>query len=337
MGFDFMEYKIYKWNEIEKYYENGSLLLGNGASMAVDKRFGYQSLIEHAKDHGLLPDDVYLLFDFFNTNDFELILRLVWQASNVNRSLGILDEKTYAAYIRVRECLINTVRSIHPQHFEINHDFMPIYEFLKKFKTVISLNYDLIVYWSIMHGNELRDWHSVKDCFNKQRFEQNWKRYRVPIRLDKSTTLVFYPHGNLILSRDKVESEFKLSNVEGSLLESILNAWQSEQCVPLFVCEGESLQKIKSIESSNYLNTVYREVYKDVGRKLVVYGWGVGKQDEYILKRLASSEIENIAVSVYGRNQDYCNRVIHAIYENISPGRVRVEFFDSESEGCWNN
>lgn len=332
-----MGFKIYKWNEIDKHYEGGSLLLGNGASMAVDKRFGYQSLIEHAEMKGLLPNDVFLLFDFFKTNDFELILRLVWQASNVNRSLGIPDEKTHGAYIRVRECLIDTVRSIHPQYVEISHNFMPIYDFLKKFRTVISLNYDLIVYWAIMYGNEIKDWHAVKDCFNNQRFEQNWKRYRMPIRYDKSTTLVFYPHGNLILSRDNIESEFKLSNVDGCLLDSILKAWRSEQCVPLFVCEGESYQKIKAIESSNYLNVVYREVYKDVGRKLVVYGWGIGKQDEYILKKLASSEVESIAVSVYGNNQDYCRRVIHTIFENISMRKVRVEFFDSESQGCWNN
>ncbi len=74
--------------------------------MAIDDRFGYSSIIEHEREHGFLTNDIEQLFYFFNTADFELALRLVWQAPNVNRSLRIQDERTHAAYVRVRECLI---------------------------------------------------------------------------------------------------------------------------------------------------------------------------------------------------------------------------------------
>jgi hypothetical protein len=77
---------------------------------------------------------------------FELILRIVWQASNVNRSLRIPDERTHAAYVSLRDCLIQTVRDIHPEHGRVSAYLPNIYQFLQNFKTVVSLNYDLVVY-----------------------------------------------------------------------------------------------------------------------------------------------------------------------------------------------
>ncbi len=66
-----------------------------------------------------------------------------------------------------------------------------------------------------------------------------------------STTLEFYPHGSLVLARNLVEAEFKLMGNGHGLLESVLEAWQMERCVPLFVCEGTAQQKINSIQNSS--------------------------------------------------------------------------------------
>jgi len=52
------------------------------------------SLLDHANEKNLLEDDICQLFKFFGTNDFELMLRLVWQASNINKALDIPDERT---------------------------------------------------------------------------------------------------------------------------------------------------------------------------------------------------------------------------------------------------
>ncbi|MCQ0613906.1 DUF4917 family protein [Klebsiella pneumoniae] len=46
-------------------------------------------MLQHATEQNLLPDNAQQLFNFFQTSDFELDLRIVWQASNVNRSLRI--------------------------------------------------------------------------------------------------------------------------------------------------------------------------------------------------------------------------------------------------------
>jgi hypothetical protein len=330
-----MPFPIHDWDDISNNYR-GTLLLGNGASRAVDARFGYESLVEYAFNHGLLTEDIQSLFRFFQTEDFELILRLVWQASNVNQSLNIPDERTHDAYVRVRDSLIQAVRNIHPEYQEVSDQIPTIYNFIKRFATAISLNYDLVLYWAVMYGQDIHDRCSLKDCFVDGVFYEDWRRLRQPIWGNTSTTLAFYPHGSLVLARNLVESEFKVEGNGSGLLESILGAWQTEQCVPLFVSEGTAQQKISSIQSSSYLNTVYREVLTSLSPDLVIYGWGLWEQDLYILSRMSASGINRVAVSVYNNDQAYCNRAHEIIRQTLGPA-VDVEFFHSNSQGCWNN
>lgn len=329
-----MPTKIFQWSDIKDEFNGGAILLGNGASIAIDDSFAYGSLKEHATDNGLLTDDIQSLFDFFHTDDFELILRIVWQATNVNKSLKIEDEKTEQAYLHVRDCLIAAVRDIHSEYEHVSESIPNIYNFLKSFNTVIPLNYDLIVYWAMMYGLDIQDRHAFKDCFLQSEFDDDWSRFRDPIGGEQSCTLVFYPHGSLVLARDKIENERKITSGGISLLDQILNKWEAGSYVPLFVSEGTSQQKIKSIQGSYYLNTVYREVLANLPSELVVYGWGFGEHDLHILRRIAKSGIEKVALSVFGNDQGYCTRVAQLIADELCE-KVDVRFFDSESDSCW--
>lgn len=333
-----MPFEILNWQEVSQTIRPlSTVFLGNGASMAVNQSFGYHSLLEYAKRNNLLEQDVHRLFDFFGTSDFELILRIVWQANNVNLSLNIPDARTRNAYIAVRESLIASVRDIHPEYDDVSESFPAIYKFLRQFNTVLSLNYDLIVYWVMMYGFSVNDQHSFKDCFVNSEFRDNWSDFRRPIYGDISSTLVFYPHGSLILARNKIEEELKITrHNEAGLLNSILNTWQQGEVVPLFVSEGIVKQKVNSINSSYYLRTVFREVLPSLTNDLVIYGWGAGEQDLHILNSICSSRVERILVSVYGNDQAYCNHMQYLINSKLGD-RVRVVFFDSQSEGCWNN
>jgi len=330
-----MTYEIRQWLDIAHDYR-ATLILGNGASIAVSPSFNYGSLLDHARTSSLMAYDVERLFHFFRTTDFELILRIVWQASNVNRSLDIADSRTHEAYVGVRDCLIQSVQSIHPEFDQVRHHLPAIYQFLKQFDTVASLNYDLIVYWALMHGYDQDDRHAIKDCFGARgQFQDDWRRLRTPIRGQRSATLVFYPHGNLSLCRDSVETEFKVHSNDAGLLQSILMHWRSEEVVPLFVSEGILEQKVAAIKNSYYLSTVYREVLRSARETLVIYGWGLGEQDIHLLRQMRGTGIRRVAVSVYGGDQIYCNRVVSNIWDAL--GAVHVEFFDSQSASCWNN
>ncbi len=329
-----MPVEIFEWSDIKDGFD-GTILLGNGASIAVDNSFVYSSLKQHATENGLLTNDVQSIFEFFHTDDFELILRIVWQATNVNRSLEIEDEKTERAYQHVRDCLIAAVRDIHCDHDDISNQLPNIYNFLKGFRTVIPLNYDLIIYWAMMYGLDIDDRHAFKDCFLHSEFDDEWSRFRKRIGNERACTLVFYPHGSLILARDKIENERKITSAGLNLLEQILQKWEEGSYVPLFVSEGTRKQKLNSIQSSYYLTTVYREVLPNLSTNLVIYGWGLGEHDLHILQRIAKSRIDEVAISVFDNDQGYCNRVLQILSDEIGEN-VNVRFFDSQSDGCWN-
>ncbi|ELL7787628.1 DUF4917 family protein [Cronobacter sakazakii] len=328
-----MPYPILPWVQIVPYYHRDTILLGNGASIAVSPDLDYGSLLAYARRAGLFTDDVNRLFNFFRTSDFELILRLVWQASNVNSSLQIPDNRTHQAYLRVRDCLIQAVRDVHPEYEQVSDQLPNMYQFLKRFDTVLSLNYDLLVYWTMTYGFDIRDGHLFKDCFLGNRmFDDAWWRFRDPL-FERTNTLVFYPHGSLALCRNVVEQEFKIHNAGEGLLEAILEQWCSEQVVPLFVSEGTMQQKVSSIQNSYYLSTVYREVLTSQRSTLTLLGWGLGEHDRHILKRMRGTGIQRVAVSVYRGNQVYCNYAYQVIQDDLGP--IPVDFFDSESPGCW--
>jgi len=329
----YMSYPVKQWSQIAANYRRGTIVLGNGASIAVSRSFGYGTLLDHAQERGLFTDDVNSLFQFFKTSDFELILRLVWQASNVNRSLRVPDNSTHQAYLNVRECLIQAVRDVHPAYELVRGQLPNMYQFLKGFDTVLSLNYDLLVYWTMTYGLNVQDGHLFKDCFLRNgAFDDTWWRFRASIG-EQTNTLVFYPHGSLALCRNIVEQEFKIHNTGAGLLEEILQAWHSEQCVPLFVSEGTMQQKVSSIQNSYYLSTVYREVLTSRRDTLTLYGWGLGEHDRHLLRRMRGTGIQRVAVSVFGDNQSYCNYAYQVIQDDLGP--VYVDFFDSESPGCW--
>lgn len=338
-----MEYKINSWSDISDRFHRGAILLGNGSSVAVDSRFNYPSILDYSRKRGIISREVETLFEHFKTDDFELVLRLLFHASTINDALSVEDVRTRVAYESLRDCLIRTVRDIHPERYEISDKIPVIYEFVKKFDTVVSLNYDIIIYWVAMYGKDQSDSYSLKDCFtrpgdnNELCFFEDWQYMRKPYYDGENTTLIFYPHGNLIFSRISTGLEYKLKSSESNLLSSILDKWKSDECTPLFVSEGTQHHKYEAVGKSRYLHTVYKEVLPKLGRSLVIYGWGFGEQDEYILERMkVGGEIEQVAVSVYGSDQDYCDRV-NKLISRVLGCHVKIEFFDSNSPGVWCN
>jgi hypothetical protein len=128
----------------------------------------------------------------------------------------------------------------------------------------------------------------------------------------------------------------KLRSKSAGLLESVLSAWESEEYVPLFVSEGTKEQKVRSIQGSHYLSTVYREALSAPKCSITIYGWAIGEHDIHILSRLYDPLLTRVAVSVYGDDQAYCNRIHHIISQHMRHD-IDVVFFDSCSPGCWNN
>lgn len=345
--------EIRQWCEIADNFRD-TLVLGNGASVAVHSEFRYGSLKEEAKARGFLTSDgdreaegadifdVEEVFRLLGTEDFELVMNLLWHARRVNEAFSIEDSKTGRAYELVKDALIKTVREVHCSRIAIQGHLRNIYRFMGRFETVLSLNYDLIAYWGLLAGNNEIRHDRFKDCFTWERtFDPDWAEQRTAKAGDEpTTTLVFYPHGNLVLKKRPSGGERKVVVGLDFLLNRILETWDDEWA-PLFVSEGLSKQKKDRIDDSTYLTTVYSEVMRDAGDTVAVYGWNLKENDQHLIDRLFGKAKTKVAVSVYlpaveDDLEGHCHRVEKAI-SNASPvlHQPEVIFFDAESPGCW--
>lgn len=330
---------VYKWAEIDSGNYD-SILLGNGASIAINPCFSYSSLFESACNNGFINSQVEKVFEYFDTVDFELVLQFLWHTHHINQALDIDDKVSDLVYESVKKALIQSVRLNHAS-FEDVKDFLPsIVQFLKKFKKVITLNYDLTTYWAMLEGNDtLGNW--FKDCFLRGGFESDWEHLMAPYHAEGST-LVFYPHGSLVLASRLNGQEWKINKGEfdESILETIFDVWEQGNALPIFVSEGDSAQKVNAITRSDYLSTVYHSVLPEVGPNIVIYGLGFNDNDDHILKAIGRKEKRELAISVYckGRKDDEINEYMQRVRLKISKffkGEPKVLFFDALSKGCW--
>lgn len=313
--------------------------MGNGASIAINKKFAYETLYRVAEEKRFLGASAPI-FEKLKTKDFEHVLLACWYANHVNEALGTPSNNISDAYKEVRKALINAVHSVHPEYADVQSELERVGGFASGFNTVVSLNYDITFYWAMMLFNDGKgNW--FKDAFIKGKFDTDWERLRKPYNTDDAT-LVFYPHGSLLVARDYLGQEKKIVDRNDDLLKTITEQWSSEKYVPVFVSEGTGEEKLASIYRSHYLTNVYEQVLPKLGENLVVYGWNFGDRDKHVLDAIFKSKKQpkQMAVSVFtGQSEEdqqaFCNRVLQAVPSHLST--KDVIFFDAQSPGCWNN
>lgn len=304
--------EIYQWSALEdKYKERYSrwipcLILGNGASIALEGKFNYQSLYAIAQKNGL-SNEAKQVFDDLNTTDFEQVLLACKYADIVNHAHNADSDHICRTYIEIQNALISAVRAIHPDTSLIKNDLITISKFLSKFRRVFSLNYDLILYWAVQESATLNDGF-IYGVFD---FKYNY-------------TNIYFLHGNLVLGKDIYGNEFKIQAQNNGvynqtpLLDTIINEWQNKNAIPLFISEGSSKQKLSAIRKSSYLNIAYNKLASccRLNDLIVFYGFNFSDNDDHILESLKKGRYRKciIFVSVYTEvleniQQEFCYKV----------------------------
>lgn len=303
--------------------KNATLILGNGSSIPYSSKFAYSSLYDEAA----FADEEKQLFDKFKTNNFEYILRKLFQAGEVNKVLELDQEKKVnSVYGDIRLKLIKTIRRIHPVMSDINpatvHDM--VFESMMGYRYIIDLNYDFILYWILSAQNKCpfpSENHEHEKKYKGSPFDHFYDGFHCyydethdHLSFDydfveeeiqkKEKTGIFYPHGNLLFVRDKFNGETLKIKSNGDLFDVVDKDWEKGY-TPLFISEGTADKKLTSIRSVPYLNYVYNDILNNLTDFVVIYGWSMGDCDSHLIKKIFSNKkIKTAAISIYKGNRD---------------------------------
>ena len=279
-------------NEIQSF-DNRSVLLGNGFSIAqVGMKLAYSNLLDVSgidENHSLKN-----VFDNFDTYDFEKVIRYLEITDRVARSYGQIGKYQTDAE-GVRQKLIEAIQKVHPSEFRDipEHEINSCVCFLKNFGKVFTLNYDLLLYWVSICSQ------AFQDGFLKS---ENIGRFRGPFDMSAECS-IYNIHGGLHLFLSPDRDVYKaIANSGDNLLDSITKTIRDENCLPLYVAEGTSQQKLGKIRSVPYLNYCLEEL-QGLSGALFVFGHSGNRTDGHIYDAIFKSKIEAIYYCFYDATQ----------------------------------
>jgi hypothetical protein len=342
-------------------YNKKNLLLGNGFSIAcVPTIFTYSSLFKQA-DFSKMPE-VKEVFTNLHTQDFEEVVNALEHCSVVLPSYKKTLSKTVALIHthaqKLKEILIETIAKNHPgRPSDISETkYKACVQFLNNFlgndSAIYSLNYDLLLYWTLMYGmNEGLLNAEPNDGFGKDiDFEDG--EYSVSDYVvwqgdsNAHGQNIHYLHGALhIFERESEIEKFTWINTGKPLIDQTREAL-AENRFPLFVAEGGSNKKLTRISHSGYLYHSYKSFSQRMktGDKkstacLFTYGVSFSENDSHIIKKVSNGKFNHLFVSIYGSPESDNNKKIIASVEAIKRKRknqdFKINYFDADSAEVW--
>lgn len=318
------------------------LLLGNGFSIACRPNiFVYGKLYEQA-DFAKLSPSAKTAFELLATQDFERVIKTLRDSRTVlaayNEIPRSLLDTLQSDADGLRELLVQTIANSHPAWpGEIEeHEYKACRAFLSNFKTVYTLNYDLLLYWTQMHTED-GDKPSSDDGFRKP--EDNFDASYVTWESGQSHAQnTWFLHGALhVFDTGPEIKKYTWSNTGVRLIDQIRGAL-NKGFFPLFVAEGSSKEKLEHIRHSDYLSKGYRS-FSEIRGALFIYGHSLAENDEHYLKRIEKGKLTHLYIGLYGDPNSGANKLIVRRANQMSSTRIKpalsVSYFDAATAKVW--
>jgi hypothetical protein len=318
------------------------LLLANGFSIACRSDiFVYKRLFEQA-DFSNSPEAAKT-FSRLGTTDFEKVIRSLQDAAKVASVYRPMDEELVTKLLKdadlLKELLVQTIASSHPERPTDIQDkeYQACYKFLNYFASIYTVNYDLLLYWALMHGSD-GNGGGFKDGFAKP--EDDYDATYVSWQENGN---VWYLHGALHLFDARTEiQKFTWSNTGIRLIEQTRTAL-NKNFFPLFVAEGTSQEKLERITHSAYLSKALRsfeERMNVISSSLFVFGHSFSENDEHILKCIEKGRISKLFIGLHGdtttkSNKDIINRAERLKNRRDQDYPLEISFFDASTANVW--
>lgn len=331
--------------EAEKYNKCHALL-GNGFSISCRPDiFVYGRLFERANFNKLSPS-AKLAFEALNTQDFEKVIKALRDASALVKAYSgsskALIQQLKDDADGLREVLVQAIAASHPEWpGEISHsEYKYCRRFLSQFNNVYTLNYDLLLYWAVMHDNEDIDNIEIESDDGFRKGEDNFDSEYVVWEPETSRSQnIWYLHGALHVFDAGTEiQKYTWVNTGTRLIEQIREAL-SKDFFPLFVAEGTSTEKLDRIMHSEYLAKGKRS-FSSIQGALFIHGHSLAENDNHVLRAIEKGKLAHLYVGLYGDENSEPNKVIKTRANLIVSNRARtkplnVSFYDSDSAHVW--
>lgn len=301
-----------------------SLLIGNGFSI---EHFSYKTLLDKS---GLDADDpVRALFNALDTVDFERVIGALEHGALVERTYK--KEKRVAVLeadaAKLRRALVHAIREVHPGNRDDLACVIPACcTFLKKFETIFTTNYDLLLNWVT-----LEDTQAFQDGFGLGQEENG---FRGPFRRDAHCN-IYNLHGGLHLFQTADGDLEKCLRGPDGVIAAIGRTITHDKRLPLYVAESTSFGKLSRIYASPYLRHCY-ETLCDASGPIFIYGLSAGEKDTHIYEALFKSGMSHLY---------YCIHQPTAALENVAGelarfkertgSEVEYSFVDAETVNVW--
>lgn len=324
-------------------YNKRHALLGNGFSISCRPDiFVYGRLFERADFSDLSPS-AKLAFEALDTQDFEKVISVLRDASALltaysGAKTGLIRQLQEDAD-GLREVLVQAIASSHPDWpGDISDsEYAACRGFLSNFDNVYTLNYDLLLYWAVMHDADGKKIDS-DDGFRTPEGDLE-SEYVVWEPETSRRQNIWYLHGALHVFDAGTEiQKYTWINTGQRLIEQIRDALEMN-LFPLFVAEGKSNEKLDRIMHSEYLAKGKRS-FSSIQGALFIHGHSLAANDEHFLKVIEKGKVKHVYVGLFGDEDSEANRAIKSRALRMAHNRaqskpLKVSFYDSVSAYVW--
>ena len=341
--------KIHSFSECLDMAKAGKkhLMLGNGFSVALfPKIFNYKALADNIDSKKIKQ-----LFSAIGTHDFEFVMRRLSEALDILKHYDLDDrisDQIKSDIEELKNTLINVISNAHPaKPSEITEaQYLSCRDFLSNFSQgkTYSFNYDLLLYWVLMHYHEdsrlklpcddgfrylYQDESSKEENFNTS---LHWQIGR------ENQQNIYYIHGAMHIFSDGSDIE-KLSytNIGIPLSEQVRNAID-EGKFPVFISEGSTEHKLSRIKKNGYLSRTFSSL-KSIRGGLFIFGHSIRDEDDHIFDFLNQNNKNlTLYIGIYGPPSEPYNRVI---IDKVRGWREQYKqksfyIYDTSSVDVWN-
>lgn len=326
-------------------YSRRHVMLGNGFSIACRPEiFVYGKLFERA-DFSALSPSAKAAFEALETSDFERVIKALRDAQRLltvyEGTKSAIREAMQRDADGLREVLVNTIAASHPEKpgdiMEV--EYAACRQFLEHFSTIYTLNYDLLLYWTLMHTAEDESPNSDNGF---RRPEPAYGADYVTWESNQSHDQnIWYLHGALHVFDTGIEiQKYTWINTGVRLIDQIRDALGSNY-FPLFVAEGSSSEKLERIRHSDYLAKAYRS-FQEITGCLFIFGHSLAENDAHFLRLIerSKSKIKHVFIGLHGDPDSPPNaRIVTRanLMANRRPTSKALEltFYDASSAMVW--